>query len=70
MTEQELRELVREAVARHTGREPASAAVTGVAPHPSHGLLPLAPGGDGSGACIIEPSVQCTHCGYCVSYGH
>jgi hypothetical protein len=25
----------------------------------------------GSGAaCLIEPSVQCNHCGYCQSHGH
>jgi len=39
-------------------------------PHASHGVFPLARGGDDDGACIIEPSVGCTHCGYCVSYGH
>ena len=38
--------------------------------HASHLLLPLARGGDGDGACIIEPGVRCNHCGYCLSYGH
>jgi len=33
-------------------------------------LLPLARGGDGDGACLIEPTVRCNHCGYCQSYGH
>jgi len=33
-------------------------------------LLPLPRGGDFDGLCIIEPSVRCTHCGYCQSYGH
>ena len=32
--------------------------------------LPLARGGDGDGACLIEPAVRCNHCGYCQSYGH
>ena len=33
--------------------------------------LPLASGGDDDdGACLIEPSVRCNHCGYCQSYGH
>jgi hypothetical protein len=27
-------------------------------------------GGDADGACLIEPAVRCTHCGYCQSYGH
>ena len=35
--------------------------------HASHVLLPLARGGDGDGACLIEPSVRCNHCGYCLS---
>ena len=38
--------------------------------HASHALLPLVRGGDGDGACLIEPSVRCNHCGYCLSYGH
>jgi hypothetical protein len=36
----------------------------------SHLRFTLAQGGDGDGACLIEPAVRCTHCGYCVSYGH
>ena len=31
--------------------------------------LPL-PSGDDEGACLIEPAVRCTHCGYCLSLGH
>lgn len=31
-------------------------------------MLPLARGGDGP--CLIEPGVRCTHCGYCLSFGH
>jgi hypothetical protein len=37
--------------------------------HASHGRLPLASGGD-DGACLIEPTVRCTHCGFCQSLGH
>jgi hypothetical protein len=29
----------------------------------------LASGGD-DGACLIEPTVRCTHCGFCQSLGH
>jgi hypothetical protein len=77
MTEQELRALVREAIAKHaagagplaarSGREmlPASARQ-----HSSHSMFVLAAGADGDGACIIEPSVNCNHCGYCKSLGH
>jgi hypothetical protein len=35
--------------------------------HPSHYRYAL-PESDGS--CLIEPTVQCTHCGYCQSHGH
>ena len=40
------------------------------AAHVSHLRLPLVRGGDDDGACIIEPTVRCTHCGYCQSLGH
>jgi hypothetical protein len=75
MTDQELRALIRESIAKHLGPSvprSAAAAEAGAAwgEHASHGLLPLARGGDGDGACLIEPAVRCTHCGYCLSYGH
>jgi hypothetical protein len=75
MNDEELRALIRESIARHLGGE--SSRVSAGAPgpgafreHASHTLLPLARGGDGDGACLIEPSVRCNHCGYCLSYGH
>jgi hypothetical protein len=37
--------------------------------HASHLRLPLV-SGDDDGACLIEPSVRCNHCGYCLSLGH
>ena len=75
MTEGELRALIRESIARHLGSPGPSPVAGGLetsAPgaHASHGLLPLARGGDGDGACLIEPAVRCNHCGYCLSYGH
>ncbi len=73
MTETELRSLVRDAIARQT-RADASAgqpAETWQAQaQASHVMLPLPRGGDGDGACLIEPAVRCTHCGYCLSMGH
>jgi len=78
MTEQELRTLVREVIAHH-----AAAAISGPAPsadgratiavvhhHPSHALFTVPAGDETGGACVIEPAVSCTHCGYCKSYGH
>jgi hypothetical protein len=74
MNEQELRSLVREAVERHLGRpsenrlrQPVSAG----SGHASHIILKVAPGSEiDDGACVIEPSVRCNHCGFCQSYGH
>ena len=75
MTEQELRSIVRDAIARHGAARPAAAPAAMPAPavlrqHPSHGLLALPVGADADGPCIIEPAVPCNHCGYCRSYGH
>ena len=75
MTEDDLRALVRQAVARHltaSGGDAGGAASPGApAPgvHPSFGryLLPREPGSDG--ACLIEHEVKCTHCGFCQSHG-
>ena len=38
--------------------------------HPSFGKFLLTRGDDEGGPCMIEPSVQCNHCGFCQSYGH
>jgi len=77
MTDAELRALVRDAVARHLGRgntgpDPALPILTepvqAPARHASHAqYLTLINIGD---ACLIEPSVNCNHCGYCKSHGH
>jgi len=84
MNEQELREMVRESIARHLGPEaggagrvrlpdtvrlPDSTHESGWSSHASHTRLPLV-SGDEDGACLIEPSVRCNHCGYCLSFGH
>lgn len=73
MNEEQLRALVREAVARHLGGSPPAAGeamparfVTHVT-HASHAryLLP-----ESDGPCLIEPAVRCNRCGYCESHGH
>jgi hypothetical protein len=74
ISEQELREMVREAIARYGGEPSAATAPVPSLPasaglHASHGLLTLA-SGDADGQCVIEPAVKCTHCGYCLSLGH
>jgi len=76
MTEQELRTLVRQAIARHAG---AGATASGGAPSftvgrvlsdPAHAMFVVPSGADAGGPCIIEPAVMCNHCGYCKSMGH
>jgi len=77
MTEQELRELVREAIARHLEGQDAPAppvAASAFVPvasvvyaHLSHAKFALPALGE---SCIIEPAVACNHCGFCKSYGH
>ena len=77
VSDQELRALVRDAIARRLGGRRSTAPQAHPPPptpfdarHASQVLLPLARGGDGDGACLIEPAVRCNHCGYCQSYGH
>ena len=75
MTEQELRALVRQAIARHAG-DSRTLAPSHLAPshlaslHASHVLFVVPSGADADGPCIIEPAVMCSHCGYCQSLGH
>jgi hypothetical protein len=81
MTEEELRRLVRDAIRRHIGVGGHAAGGQAPSPaqdarsdpawrsHPSFGKF-LVLRNDETGACMIEPSVQCNHCGFCQSYGH
>jgi len=73
MTEQELRTLVRDVIARHGVGQVVEPSTTHAAPvrmHTSHTTFSLPAGADGDGVCLIEPAVACTHCGYCKSLGH
>jgi hypothetical protein len=73
MTEQELRALVRDVIARQAAihaSAPQSTRPAPAGPHASHVLIALPAGADGDGLCIIEPAVACNHCGYCKSLGH
>jgi hypothetical protein len=76
MTDDELRRLVRESIARHLGQPAAGVQPPGAAPlppwraHPSFGRFLLTRGEDEGGPCLIEPGVPCNHCGFCQSYGH
>jgi hypothetical protein len=76
MTDDQLRALVRDAIARHLGGQSPASPPAGAASvplwrsHPSFGKFLLPRGEDDGGACIIEPAVQCNHCGFCQSHGH
>ena len=76
MNEQELRSIVRDAIARHTADRGTLPAATPPPPvnmvhqHVSHALFAVPAGADTGGACVIQPAVACNHCGYCKSYGH
>ncbi len=74
MTEEELRLLVRQAIARVQGA-PSHLAPSAAPSHlarlaPSHLTFTVPSGGDEGGPCLIEPAVPCNHCGYCKSLGH
>lgn len=80
LSEQDLRAMIREAIARHAGapgvaREsqhapapPAVPAQAAIQIHASHSLFVVA--GTPDGECVIEPNRRCDHCGYCKSLGH
>jgi hypothetical protein len=78
MTDQELRQLVRDAIARAGTRRVLPHGSAGQVPEPAaqllsdpaFALLKLPVGADSDGPCIIEPAVACSHCGFCKSYGH
>jgi hypothetical protein len=84
MNDDELRQLIRAAIQKHTGADgPHTAADTNsvasgfgrmvpiVAPPVSISFgqyrLERAPGDT---SCLIEPAVQCNHCGFCKCHGH
>ena len=74
MNDDQLRALVRDAVARHLAgnagalQEPHRVEYPlNFASHASHYRYALPESG---GPCLIEPAVACNHCGYCQSHGH
>lgn len=68
MNEELLRQMVREAVAKRLLNPDQTVEVPAeLIRHSSHYRYSL-PASDGP--CLIEPKVQCNHCGYCESHGH
>ena len=77
MHDDELRLLVRDAVARHLGTQPlgAEALAKAASPalwksHQSHGRFVFLAPTEPDAPCVVEPEVRCHHCGFCQSYGH
>ena len=83
MNEQELRAIVRAAVARHLQPEtPCAAGAAPLSPLPHWPIASLPHSQEHashvlyqglvtvSDACVIEPAVSCDHCGYCKSRGY
>ena len=76
MNEDALRALVRDTIARIQSGGQRSVPDGVIAPaqplpfgrHASHSRYVGLPETDGP--CLIEPAVQCNHCGYCQSHGH
>ena len=75
MTDDEIRQLVRGAIARHLGGAPSPDVAPAAQPAPVQ-LLPMAfarytiPRAPDDAMCMIEPAVRCNHCGYCQCHGH
>jgi hypothetical protein len=72
VNEDALRTLVRDTIARLESRSgqpsaPDPSSLVSLAAHPSRYQYNLTPS---DGPCVIEPGVQCNHCGYCLSHGH
>ncbi len=75
ISDQELRALVRDAIARHgrpagTSAQPAQGPSSVLRADASHGRFLVGGGSADDGRCLIEPAVRCNHCGYCQSLGH
>ena len=85
MTEEQVRALVRDALARHLGTSRTNAAMTDgssgaqalakgttsrPSPHIAHGRFVFLAPAEPDAPCVVEPQVKCHHCGFCQSYGH
>ena len=77
MNDDELRALIRAAIQRHVGashvHEPAAPKLTVIQASEggsiSFGQYQLERAKDDT-SCLIEPAVQCNHCGFCKCHGH
>jgi hypothetical protein len=71
MNDDELRTLIRQAIARHLGTPAAPPVPAAAAAPASLGFQRYrVPRVSDDGMCLIEPAVRCNHCGYCECHGH
>lgn len=73
MSEDAVRAAAREAIARHLARRefgPSTRRTGSATGHPAFTLCVVPAGAAGEDACLVEPAVRCTHCGYCKSQGY
>ena len=77
ISDQDLRALVRDVVARRgaPGRiqvdaQTVPAEVQSTELHVSQCRMTRLTSADPDGFCLIEPAARCSHCGYCLSFGH
>jgi hypothetical protein len=74
MTDDEIRQLVRSAIARHLGGPPSADVAPAARPAPAQPVsiafaryaVSRAPD---DVMCVIEPAVRCNHCGFCQCHG-
>jgi hypothetical protein len=67
VNDDEIRAVIRDVLASR-GLAPATPAPVGA--HPSMMRLSMVIPTEVGSPCVIEPSVGCNQCGYCVSLGH
>ena len=84
MNDDELRELIRAAIQRHMSSAPTESAFARETPSELRRDAGFAGGQSvslsfgqyrleraaGDTSCLIEPAVQCNHCGFCKCHGH
>jgi hypothetical protein len=70
MTDDEIRTIVSQVLAARESAHPPPIQAISVGLHVSHLRLRMVAPTEPGSPCVIEPTVGCNQCGYCVSHGH
>ena len=76
MNDDELRLLIRQMIQKHMGESSESIQLKPDTPRPMELPVSISFGqyqltrAAGDTSCLIEPAVQCNHCGFCKCHGH